>query len=158
MMLDDGEAMKTSPSKAAGYLVMIITLVIGVSAAVDILGVQSLSDAFGMVQSFGGSMLRAAVLIAIGVFLASFMGRFLGTMMNDKLASFIKYFVIVLFVFLGLSSLDTEGQIVPVAFSAFVISASVAAAIAFGLGGRDWAKNVLNKTLPPADMNKLNKK
>jgi len=107
---------------------------------------------------FGGSLLKAAVLIAIGVFLASFMGRFMSTMMNPKLASFIKYFVIVLFVFLGLSSLDTTGQIVPVAFSAFVIAAAVAAAIAFGLGGRDWAKQVLSKTMPPADMSKLSGK
>ena len=158
MMLDDGQGLKTSPSKAAGYLAMLITLVVGLSAAVDILGNDSLSEAFGMVQSFGGSMLRAAVLIAIGVFLASFMGRFMSTMMSPKLANFIKYFVIVLFVFLGLSSLDPEGKIVPVAFSSFVIAASVAAAIAFGLGGRDWAKQVLNKTVPPSDMSKLSKK
>ena len=155
MMLDDGAGLKTSPSKAAGYVAFLITLVIGVSAAVNILGNDSLTDAFGMVQSFGGSLLRAAVLIGIGVFLANSMGRFMGTMMNPKLAAFVKYFAMVLFVFLGLSSLDPEGQIVPVAFSAFVISASVAAAIAFGLGGRDWAKQVLNKTVPPTDMNKL---
>jgi hypothetical protein len=158
MMLDDGEAMKTSPSKAAGFLVFIIALVVGLSAAVDILGVDSLSNAFGTVQDFGGSLLRAAILIGIGVFLANFMGRFMGTMMNPKLAAFVKYFAMVLFVFLGLSSLDPEGQIVPVAFSAFVISASVAAAIAFGLGGREWAKQVLNKTVPPAGMTKLGSK
>ncbi len=158
MMLDDGEGLKTSPSKAAGYVAFIITLVIGVSAAVNILGNESLSEAFGTVQSFGGSLLRAAVLIGIGVFLANFMGRFMGTMMNPKLAAFVKYFAMVLFVFLGLSSLDPEGQIVPVAFSAFVISAAVAAAIAFGLGGREWAKQVLNKTVPPAGMSKLGSK
>lgn len=155
MMLDDGEGLKTSPSKAAGYVAFLITLVVGLSAAVNILGNDSLTDAFGTVQSFGGSLLRAAVLIAIGVFLANFMGRFMGTMMNPKIAAFVKYFAMVLFIFLGLSSLDPEGQIVPVAFSAFVISASVAAAIAFGLGGREWAKAVLNKTVPPAGMSKL---
>lgn len=155
MMLDDGEGLKTSPSKAAGYVAFLITLVVGVSAAVNILGNDSLTEAFGTVQSFGGSLLRAAVLIAIGVFLANFMGRFMGTMMNPKIAAFVKYFAMTLFIFLGLSSLDPEGQIVPVAFSAFVISASVAAAIAFGLGGREWAKAVLNKTVPPASMTKL---
>ncbi len=152
MALDDGEGLKTSPSKAAGYVAFLIILVIGLSAAVDILGNDSLTDAFGTVQNFGGSLLRAAVLIGIGVFLANFMGRFLSTIMNAKLAAFVKYFAMVLFVFLGLSSLDPEGQIVPVAFSAFVISAAVAAAIAFGLGGREWAKQVLNKTVPPANM------
>ena len=152
MSLDDGEELKTSPSKAAGYVAFVIILVIGLSAAVDILGNKTLTEAFTTVQNFGGSLLRAAVLIGIGVFLANFMGRFLSTIMNAKLAAFVKYFAMVLFVFLGLSSLDPEGQIVPVAFSAFVISAAVAAALAFGLGGREWAKQVLNKTAPPANM------
>lgn len=155
MMLDDGEGLKTSPSKSAGYVAFLITLVVGLSAAVNILGNDSLSEAFGTVQSFGGSLLRAAVLIGIGVFLANFMGRFMSSMMNEKIASFIKYVVMAIFIFMGLNSLDQTGQIVSVAFSAFVISAAVAAAIAFGLGGRDWAKQVLNKTAPPASMNKL---
>jgi len=158
MSLDDGEGLKTAPSKAAGYVAFLIILVIGVSAAVDILGNDSLTSAFGTVQTFGGSLLRAAVLIGIGVFLANFMGRFLSTIMNAKLASFVKYFAMVLFVFLGLSSLDPEGQIVPRAFTAFVFAASVAAAIAFGLGGRDWAKAVLNKMAPPANMSSATKK
>ena len=158
MMLDDGVEMKTSPSKGAGFLVFIITLVLGVSAAVNILGIDSLTNAFTTVQEFGGSLLRAAVLIGIGVFLANFMGRFMSTMMNPKLAAFVKYSAMVLFVFLGLSSLDPEGQIVPVAFSAFVISAAVAAALAFGLGGREWAKQALNKMVPPSGISKLGKK
>lgn len=155
LSLDDGAGLKTSPSKAAGYLVFLITLVIGVSAAVDVLANESLSEAFGAVQQFGGQLLRAAVLIMIGVFLANLVGRFMGSVINPKIASFVKYTAMVLFIFLGLSTLDPEGQIIPVAFSAFVISAAVAGAIAFGLGGRDWASKVLNKAIPPADINKL---
>lgn len=158
LMLDDGKGATTSPSKAAGYVAFLITLVVGLSAAVSILGNDSLSAAFGTVQEFGGSLLRAAVLIGIGVFLANFMGRFMSAMMNPKLASFIKYVVMAIFVFMGLNSLDTTGQIVSVAFSAFVIAGAVAAAIAFGLGGREWAKQVLSKTFPPAGMSKFGKK
>ena len=110
------------------------------------------------VQEFGGSLLRAAVLIGIGVFLANFMGRFMSTMMNPKLAAFVKYVAMGLFVFLGLSSLDPTGDIVPTAFTAFVGAAAVAAALAFGLGGREWAKQVLNKMAPPSGMNKIGKK
>lgn len=158
MMLDDGEGLKTSPSKTVGYIVFVIAAVIGLSAAVDILGVDSLSTAFGTVQDFGGRLLGAAVLIGIGVFLANFMGRFLSSIMNPKLAGFIKYFAMTLFVFMGLSRIDPEGKIVPVAFSAFVIAASVAGAIAFGLGGREWAKQVLNKAIPPSGITKLSGK
>jgi hypothetical protein len=100
MALDDGEGLKTSPSKSAGYVAFLIILVVGVSAAVNILGNESLSEAFGTVQEFGGSLLRAAVLIAIGVFLANFMGRFLSTIMSQRIASFVKYAAMILFVFL----------------------------------------------------------
>ena len=155
MALDDGEGLKTSPSKAAGYVAFLIILVIGISAAVNILGNDSLSQAFGSVQEFGGQLLQAAVLIAIGVFLANFMGRFMASIMNPRIANFVKYTAMVLFIFLGLSSLDPEGQIIPVAFSAFVISAAVAAAIAFGWGGRDWASKVLNNAIPPNTVKKL---
>ena len=158
LMLDDGKAAATSPSKSAGYVVFLITLVVGLSAAVSILGIDSLTAAFETVQEFGGSLLRAAVLIGIGVFLANFMGRFMSAMMNPKLADFIKYVVMAIFVFMGLNSLDTTGQIVSVAFSAFVIAAAVAGAIAFGLGGREWAKQVLGKMFPPAGMSKFGKK
>jgi len=153
--LDDGEGLKTSPSKAAGYLVFLITLVVGVSAAVNVLANESLSEAFGAVQTFGGQLLRAAVLIIIGVFLANLVGRFMGSMISPKIASFVKYTAMVLFIFLGLSTLDPDGQIIPVAFSAFVIAAAVAGAIAFGLGGREWASKILNKAFPPADVQKM---
>ena len=152
------KALQHHRSKAVGYVAFLITLVVGLSAAVSILGNESLSAAFGTVQEFGGSLLRAAVLIGIGVFLANFMGRFMSAMMDAKLANFIKYVVMAIFVFMGLNSLDTTGQIVSVAFSAFVIAAAVAAAIAFGLGGREWAKQVLSKTFPPSGMSKFGKK
>ncbi len=152
MMLDDGEGLKTSPSKAAGYVAFLIILVIGVSAAVNILGNDSLSQAFGSVQEFGGSLLRAAVLIIIGVFLANFISRFMASIISPKLAVFVKYVFMFIFVFLGLSSLDPTGDIIPMIFGALVVGSAVAGAIAFGVGGRDWAAKVLNNAFPPANV------
>ncbi|MEM7730153.1 MAG: hypothetical protein AAF311_12905, partial [Pseudomonadota bacterium] len=37
---------------------------------------------------------------------------------------------------------------------ALVIGTAVAGSLAFGLGGRDWAGQVLQKIFPPKDMNK----
>lgn len=159
MALDDGEGLKSSPSKAAGYVAFLIIVVIGVSAAVNILGNPSLTEAFGTIQEFGGRLLRAAVLIAIGVFLANFIGRFMSTMMDSRIADFVKYIAMALFIFMGLSAIDTDGQIVPVAFSSLVYAATIAlgvgGAIAFGLGGREWAKQVLNKAVPPNSVGKI---
>ncbi len=158
MALDDGEGLKTSPSKSAGYIAFLIIVVIGLSAAVNILGNESLSQAFGTVQEFGGRLLSAAILIGIGVFLANFMGRFMSTIMSPRISNIVKYSAMTLFVFLGLSSLDPEGTIVPRAFAAILFAGSVAAAIAFGIGGRTWAGAVLHKAIPPAEVTKLSKK
>jgi hypothetical protein len=150
MMLDDGEGLKTSPSKTAGYLAFLIILVIGVSAAVNILGNDSLTNAFGAVQQFGGELLQAAILIVIGVFLANFISRFMASIISPKVAALVKYVFMLIFIFLGLSSLDPNGDIIPMAFGALVIGSAVAGAIAFGVGGRDWAAKVLNNAFPPS--------
>jgi len=155
MMLDDGEGLKTSPSKAAGYVAFLIIFVIGISAAVDILGNRSLTDAFGAVQEFGGQLLKAAVLIIIGVFLANLVGRFMGSVISPRIAEMFKYVAMTLFVFLGLSTLDPDGQIIPRAFTAILFAGAAGAALAFGWGGREWAGKVLNKAIPPADIKKL---
>jgi len=153
--LDDGEGLKVSPSQAAGYLVFILTLVLGVTATVDVLGIDKLTVFFASVMEFGGRFLKAAVIIIIGVFLSNLFGRFMSSLISPKIANFFKYVAMVMFVFLGLSELDTAKNIIPIAFQAFVIASAVAGAIAFGLGGRDWASKVLNKAIPPADINKL---
>ncbi|RKQ69343.1 putative transporter (transmembrane protein) [Litorimonas taeanensis] len=157
MMLDDGEGLKTSPSKTAGYVAFLIILVIGVSAAVNILGNDSLSRAFGAVQEFGGELLQAAILIVIGVFLANFISRFMASIISPKIATLVKYVFMLIFIFLGLSSLDPNGDIIPMAFGALVIGSAVAGAIAFGIGGRDWAGKVLNNAFPPANVKPIGK-
>ena len=153
--IDDGEGLKTSPAKAAGYLVFLITLVIGVSAAVTLLNNASLTFAFSSFQKFGGLLLKGAILITIGVFLANLLGRFMGSIVSPRIASFVKYSVMILFIFIGLSEIDQKDQIVPTAFQAFVYASAAAATIAFGLGGREWASKVLSKAVPPADVQKM---
>ena len=78
----------------------------------------------------------------------------MGSFMSPKIASFVKYAAMTLFIFIGLSEIDQKDKIVPIAFQAFVYASAAAATIAFGLGGRDWAAKVLNKAVPPADVEK----
>jgi len=148
MMLDDGEGLSASPSKAAGYLAFLIILVIGVNAAVNVLGNDSLTEAFGAVMQFGGELIKAAILIVIGVFLANFVGRFMKSVVSENIANLFKYTAMVLFIFLGLSQLDADGQIIPRAFTLVLGAGAVAAAIAFGLGGREWAGKKLEEWKP----------
>lgn len=152
MEIDDGEGLRFKPSSVAGNLAFLIITVLGLTAALDILGINFLSSTFDEIVNFGGQLLRAAVLIMIGVFLANFISRIMAGMISPRIAEFFRFVAILIFVFLGLSSLDPEGNIIPIAFGALVIGTSVAGAIAFGIGGRDWAGEVLQKMFPPKDM------
>lgn len=152
MSMDDGEGLKFAPSSVLGNLAFIIIAVLGLTAALDILGIEFLSSTFDEIVAFGGQLLRAAILIMIGVFLASFIARIMAGVISPKIAELFKYVAMLIFIFLGLSSLDPEGQIIPIAFGALVVGGAVAGAIAFGVGGRDWAGQVLNKMFPPKNI------
>jgi hypothetical protein len=52
---------------------------------------------------------------------------------------------IVLFTFMGLEFMGVGDDIVRLAFGALVIGGAVAGALAFGLGGRQWASRQLEK-------------
>lgn len=152
MSIDDGEGLRIQPSSVAGTLAFLIITVLGLTAALDILGIEFLSETFNDIVAFGGQLLRAAVLIMIGVFLANFIARIMAGVISPRIAELFRYVAVLIFVFLGLSSLDPAGDIIPTAFGALVIGAAVAGALAFGIGGRDWAGEVLQKMFPPKDM------
>ncbi|MEL6686320.1 MAG: mechanosensitive ion channel, partial [Pseudomonadota bacterium] len=111
MSIDDGEGLRFAPSSVAGNLAFLIITVLGLTAALDILGIEFLSDTFDDIVAFGGQLLRAAVLIMIGVFLANFISRIMAGMISPRIAEFFRYVAILIFVFLGLSSLDPAGDI-----------------------------------------------
>lgn len=148
MMLDDGKGLSVSPSMIAGKIAFVIVLILGLSAAVDILNINSLTNAFGSLQDLGGRVLTAGITIVVGVFLANFISRIIGGATDSKIATLLKYAVIVLSTFMALSQLGIGEEIVQTAFQYILGSAAVAAAIAFGVGGRDWAGKKLHEMFP----------
>ena len=60
-------------------------------------------------------------------------------------AGVIKWATIVLFIFMGLQFMGVGQNIVEMAFGALVIGGAVAGALAFGLGGRQWAARKLEE-------------
>jgi len=149
MMLDDGEGLTTSPSRIAGTISFIIVLVLGLAAAISVLGIESLDDAFSSIVDLGGRVLTAAVTVIAGVFLANFVARIVGGATESTMGKFLKYAIILLVSFMALSQLGIGENIVETLFGSLAIGAAVAGALAFGLGGRDWAHDMLNQVAPP---------
>ena len=149
MMLDDGEGLSTSPSRIVGTVAYIVIIVLGLAAAISVLGIQSLDNAFAAIVELGGRVLTAAVTIIAGVFLANFVQRIIGGATGSGMGRFLKYAIIFLVSFMALSQLGIGDDIVSILFASLAIGASVAGAIAFGVGGTKWAQDMLNSLAPP---------
>lgn len=140
------------PSALIGTIAMIGIILMGLSAAMDILNIEVLTNVFNTLLEIGGRVVLGAVIIGAGFFIANFVARLAAQTGGETAGTIVKYAAIVLFTFMGLSTLQLGEGIVDTAFRYSVMAAAVAAgvggAIAFGLGGREWAAKKLQEWLP----------
>jgi hypothetical protein len=115
-------------------------------AATRLLGFPELTLILDRVLELGGSVIFGSVVILVGFLIARMLERLIsGSGETSLAASIVKWAAIVLFTFMGLEFMGVGDDIVRLAFAALVIGGAVAGALAFGLGGRDWASRQLNK-------------
>ncbi|MCH2487266.1 MAG: hypothetical protein MK010_05945, partial [Erythrobacter sp.] len=94
----------------------------------------------------GGRVVFGAVVIAFGFFIANLLARLIGGETGESSAAMIvKWATIVLFVFMGLQFTGIGGIIPGTALTILIAGVSVAFALAFGLGGRQWAARKLEE-------------
>ena len=131
-----------TPTRLVGGAIMFFSMVAAATAAVNLLGIDIISEVFGKVLAFGGGLLVGGVILIIG--------NFLGTIAHDKLAShgssglanIARIAILGLVLAMGLKAMGLADDIVNMAFGLTIGSVAVATALAFGLGGRDAAKVV----------------
>jgi Conserved TM helix len=134
-----------SASSIVATLVQIAILLFMAIAATRLLGFPELTQIVETVLEQGTSVIFGAALIALGTILATVLKRLVATAAGDGIASVVVYWLTVgLFIFIGLKQMNIGGPIVDYAFAAIAIGASVAFALAFGLGGREAAAKKLN--------------
>jgi len=112
-------------------------------AATKMLGFPELTSILDEILAQGSSVLFGAVVIGVGFVIANVIAKFVGPATMQGMV--VRYATILVFTFMGLRKMEVGPEIVDVAFSAVVIGLSVAGALAFGLGGRDWAAKKLEQ-------------
>lgn len=118
-----------------------IILFFGVMAT-RLLGFPEVTNLLEEVLLLGGRVLFGGALIAAGVMIAGLLRRTIGT---GTASSVVYWATIALFTAMGLSYMGIADSIVNLAFGAVVVGGALAAALAFGLGGREAAARQLNK-------------
>lgn len=141
-LLPDG----TTASSIIARVAQIAIILAAAIAATRLLGFPELTAILDAVLELGGRVIFGAVVIAFGFLIANMLARLIaGSGETTLAASVVRWVTVVLFTFMGLEFMGVGEDIVRMAFAALVIGGAVAGALAFGLGGRDWAKRKLEQ-------------
>jgi hypothetical protein len=139
--------------KASSILAIVVKVAIVLFFAImatRLLGFPEITGFLEEVISVGGHVLFGAAFIGAGVLIATLLRRALG---SSTAGQIVYWATIALFAAMGLSYMGIAESIVNLAFGAVVVGAALAAALAFGLGGRDAAARTLNKAEKKIDSN-----
>jgi small-conductance mechanosensitive channel len=132
----------TSASNVITRLVQVAIMIFFAIMATKMLGFPEITNILNEILDLGGSVLFGAVIIAAGFLIAAIIGKFIT---NNLASKVLRYSAIALFIAMGLRYMGLADSIINLAFGAVVIGGAAAAALAFGLGGRDAAAKMLDK-------------
>ncbi len=135
----------TTASAIIARVAQVAIMLFAAIAATRLLGFPELTAILDEVLELGGRVIFGAVVILAGFLIANLLARVIGGTAGQgtMAASIVKWAAIILFTFMGLEFMGVGEEIVRLAFGALVIGGAVAAALAFGLGGRETAGKLL---------------
>lgn len=139
---DRSAASGLSASKAVGTLAFVGILLLGSIEASQLLGFVALSALISGLTVFSSKLLMGLVIFCVGLFLANLAANSIlaSDTENPRLfASIARFSILFIVAAMALGQMGLAKDIVNLAFGLLLGAFAVAAALAFGLGGRDTA-------------------
>lgn len=137
---------KFSISDILGKLVMVLIVLFLTVEAFNVLNLAILTTIGAAIIGYLPMVLAAILIMGIAIFLAQWLGKMVESRVSPGiLPTLIKTLIIVVAVFMTLEQLHIANAIVVTTFQLLVAGLAVAFALAFGLGGRDFASRSLKK-------------
>ena len=137
---------RETPATVLGKLVFWFVFIITITMAADALGIQQVSQVLAQLIAYIPSIIAAILILILAALLANFLsGIVRGATDNDILANIARYAIIVYAVFAALTELGIAVQLTAPTFLIVLGAIALAAAIAFGWGGRDVAKDIIER-------------
>ncbi|MDR0931420.1 MAG: mechanosensitive ion channel [Victivallales bacterium] len=135
------------PSAMVGKLTFIAVMLFAVVSACELLGFLELAKLVRVFIVFGGNVIVGIIVMMIGIFLANLAANALKGKGESAeiLAAAARIAVLIFTGAVAISTLNLNGRIVEIAFGLLLGSICVAFAIAFGLGGREFAAKKLEE-------------
>ncbi len=133
------------------WIVILATLVVGF----NLLGLSYVTDLLSRVLLFVPQVLVALLILAFGAYFARFVGSSVAAYFRnvhlqdaDLLGNLARYAILAFVVLIALDQMSIGGDIVRQTFLILLGGVVLALALAFGLGGREWAAEFLERWWP----------
>src|SRR5215216_5497189 len=137
---------RETPHSVLGKLVFWFVFIIAITMAADALGIPQVSAVLGQLLTYIPSIIAAILILILAALLANFLsGIVRGATGSDLLASIARYAIIVYAVFAAITQLGIAVELTAPTFLILLGAVALAAAIAFGIGGREVARDILEK-------------
>ena len=139
-----------TPSELVGIITLVGIMLFATLAAVNILNIPALTALVGGLVLILGKILSGLVVFGVGLFLANLVFNIItssGDRQAQILAQVARIAIIAFVSALALNQIGIASDIVNLAFGLLLGALAVALALAFGLGGRDIAKEQTRELL-----------
>ena len=135
-----------TPVSILGQLVFWFVFIIALTMAADALGIPQVSVILGQLIAYIPSIIAAILILILAALLANFVsGIVRGATGSNVLGSVAQYAIIVYAVFAAITELGIAVELTAPTFLIVLGAVALGAAIAFGLGGREVAQDILQK-------------
>jgi hypothetical protein len=131
------------------YWLVLVTVVL---AALDTLGMENAGTLFNKIFSYVPSVIVAVLVLMLGAFVARLARAVTFTYLSnvgisgaDVIGHIAQWAILLFVVTIALEQLSIGGQIIISAFQIAFGAFCLAMAIAFGLGGKEWASQLLDR-------------
>jgi hypothetical protein len=136
------------PSDIAGQLAMVAIILFAVMQAMPMIGFGLMGDLMARFLVFASHLLMGLVIFGLGIYIAKLVAdtiRDSGIARADLLATIGRVAILVLAGAMALQQTGLATEIVQLAFGSILGAMAVAAAVAFGIGGKDVARTMNEK-------------
>jgi hypothetical protein len=137
-----------TPSQLVGYVVLVAIMLFASIEAAEALHFALVADIILEFTIFAGHVLLGVIMLAIGIYLANLVYGIVsetGVQNAALLATVARVAILVLATAMALRQMGIADDIINLAFALILGAGAVAAAIAFGLGGRERAGQELDQ-------------
>ena len=149
---------KVSSIDLIGTLVYWIIMLVVILATLNSLKLTAASTLFNEIMLYIPNIIVAIIILILGIYFARLISQVLITSLKNMqeataviIGKITYYAVIVLTVFIILGQLNIAKEIANSAFIILFGAICLAFGLAFGLGGRDWAADIIKKYLKKDD-------